>query len=800
MGSIWVKEFNSGLDTRRLPETVEGAALIRAVDGHINRGGQFEKRAAFVPAYSLPSGTVGLANTAGGLVVFGNASEPVGLPAGISYQRLQHPDGTTTLARSPSFDLYAGKVYAVGEFADGSLHHYYDEERVTDFGDGRARAAFRVVDGYTIPAASASGSFEVTGGSSGVGNQITDIAIDGVSIVSGPVAFAASNAATASGIAAEINSHTSSPDYSAAAAGQTVTVTAVSTGATVNGKEILVTVGGDVTVGNSALMSGGASASASSLSSLTVDGVPIISGPVSWVTSNSGAASAIAAEINSHTSSPDYTATAVGDQVNIIAADAGTSSNGLVVAYTTASGLSLTPGSGFALSGGGDPVLAVAATTTFDITGGTSGSGNQITSVAVNGVTITSAAVAWATSNDATASALAANIAAHTSSPNYTASATGSTVTITAATAGTASNGLAVVVTVGGTVTASSPAALSGGVDAEAAFVPGSFVKTIGSRVHCVSGSNSHFSGIGQPTKWTTDATGAGFIDMSTQTSGAENLVALAEYQKYVAVFSERVIQIWSYDSDPTNNAKIQVLNNTGTASPRSVTQFGDSDLFYCDESGLRSLRARDSSNAAATTDIGVPVDTAIVAKLNTLTEAERAKVIGLIEPRDGRFWLIMKDVIFVFSYFSGSKISAWTTYEPGFVVDDAIVFGRRVYLRSGDDIYVFGGSGSSLTYDSTEAKADLPYLDGNDPAREKTFEGVDVAVRGQWEVKAAFVPTNDTVADTGPLVYQTTYGDQRVPLVGKSTHVSLRFTSKGAGPATLGAVVIHYSGDADAD
>ena len=81
MGTIWVKEFTGGLDVRRLPETTPGGVLVRGADGHITRGGEFEKRAAFVKAYNNLTGTVGLARTSTGLVVFGNAPRPF-LPAG----------------------------------------------------------------------------------------------------------------------------------------------------------------------------------------------------------------------------------------------------------------------------------------------------------------------------------------------------------------------------------------------------------------------------------------------------------------------------------------------------------------------------------------------------------------------------------------------------------------------------------------------------------------------------------------------------------------------------------------------
>lgn len=86
--------------------------------------------------------------------------------------------------------------------------------------------------------------------------------------------------------------------------------------------------------------------------------------------------------------------------------------------------------------------VAVAATGTVTLTGGASGSINSVT---VNGVTITSGSVAFATDLSTTATNLAANITAHTSTPNYTAVAVGAVVTITAVTTGTSVNGFAVV-------------------------------------------------------------------------------------------------------------------------------------------------------------------------------------------------------------------------------------------------------------------------------------------------------------------------------------------------------------------
>jgi hypothetical protein len=89
--------------------------------------------------------------------------------------------------------------------------------------------------------------------------------------------------------------------------------------------------------------------------------------------------------------------------------------------------------------------IAVSATATVTLTGGAAGSVDMIT---VNGVNVMSGSVAFATSLSVTATAVAANITAHASVPEYTAAAVGAVITISAASAaGTTPNGFVVAVT-----------------------------------------------------------------------------------------------------------------------------------------------------------------------------------------------------------------------------------------------------------------------------------------------------------------------------------------------------------------
>ena len=77
------------------------------------------------------------------------------------------------------------------------------------------------------------------------------------------------------------------------------------------------------------------SGAAGSINDITVDGVSIMSAPVSYTTSLAVTATAVAANITAHTSVPNYTAVAVGAAVNITASAAGSASNGNIIVSAT---------------------------------------------------------------------------------------------------------------------------------------------------------------------------------------------------------------------------------------------------------------------------------------------------------------------------------------------------------------------------------------------------------------------------------------------------------------------------------
>lgn len=530
--------------------------------------------------------------------------------------------------------------------------------------------------------------------------------------------------------------------------------------------------------------------------------------------------------------------------------------------------------SAFSPSGGGplpatevvvgvDPTPAVAATASFDVTGGTADPGaNQVASVRLDGYDLTGSGVDHTGNNDTTAQAVAAAI--NGGSLAYTASVSGATVTIEAPQElGAGANGRVLEVDVSGDVTVANVSNMAGGQDAtagvksrwevtfpdpvvlediyvvqvEEALAGGGStllaqsgltgrssgvpvtVRALGQKMYAVVGAQLYFSGfrggydganqtpaLPDPTAWInfdnqTDeyVIGAGVINLAEQVAFSEDAVGLGVYQGRLAVFSERSIQIWRMDPDPDLNVLEQVLLNIGAIAPQSIVEYGDEDIFFLSDTGIRSLRARDSSNSAATTDVGSPIDEELTQYMRTIPTNWVESAVAVVEPRDGRYLLAVGKRVYVFSNFPGSRVSAWSRYELEFtnadeVVSQWAVADGRLYYRTSRSRFFRYGDRDGETYDSSPVTVELPLLDAGNPAGHKTLRGIDLGIEGTWNVEIASEPNNPDARELIGTATESTYGSaRRVPANAVSTHFSLLLTNEDEGPAVLANAIIHY-------
>lgn len=327
------------------------------------------------------------------------------------------------------------------------------------------------------------------------------------------------------------------------------------------------------------------------------------------------------------------------------------------------------------------------------------------------------------------------------------------------------------------------------------------------SKLYATDGENARFCTVNDPLNWT-DGAGAGIIDVTTEDADSDDLVGLERYYNLLALFARNVVQIWAMDPDPANNTLTQTLGNIGLITPQAVTRYGNGDVLFLSNTGIRSLRARDSSNAASLNDVGSAVDNLIAQRRAMLTDATAEKIKAMVDPLSGRYWLVWGSETIVLSTFPNTKINAWSKFSFGYEVDYATAAGSRIALRSGEDLLLYGAgpqqgvnpfdptSQTGLNvenYDATEAVVETPRMDASDPATSKTWTGLDVSCEGTWDVYVN--PTTDEGAEWTQVatVADHTWQKGRVGIDMTGTHMGVRFVSKNAGKASISNMALHY-------
>lgn len=332
----------------------------------------------------------------------------------------------------------------------------------------------------------------------------------------------------------------------------------------------------------------------------------------------------------------------------------------------------------------------------------------------------------------------------------------------------------------------------------------GTSVLTFKQKMYSTAASNLYFCALNAPTQWIS-GTDYGFINMASQVAGQEILNVAEEYQGLMVIFSKNNIRIWSISEDSSANVFIQTLQNTGTLAPRSVTAYGANDVFYLAASGIRSIKARDSSNAAYVSDVGTPIDTHIRDFMQTLTEEEAAGAVGVVDPIDGRFWLGVKNRIYVLSYFPSAKISGFSYYDVDFDIKNFVRAGDNIYVRgTADDgvdyLYLYGGLTGETYADAGEDEflIELPFFSAKDPAGNKQLLGFDIVGINKWKVDLLPDPNNDDAKIYLGEAEGVTYGQPRFGVQDTTPLFALTLTCNEAGPATLSALAMHYEGTFD--
>ena len=307
-------------------------------------------------------------------------------------------------------------------------------------------------------------------------------------------------------------------------------------------------------------------------------------------------------------------------------------------------------------------------------------------------------------------------------------------------------------------------------------------------------------SAVNDPTKWPYTGhayTGATTIGTGNASGALAYITGLGAYLDDVAVFSAVGVQVWSMDPDPTKNARRRFIPNTGTRAGRSILAWGNDDLLYLAENGIRSLQSADSSGRARMADVGSPIDPIIQSAIAEATDLQIEQAQAVVDPVSGRFMLSLGNKIYVLSDFPHARIRAWSVWDLEFNVDYMTVAGRRVYLRSGDTVYCYGGLGNNQWPAAGEAPVivETPFYDAGTPGHKKTFRGFDAALENEWRVQILLDPNRRASQFNIGRLSGITYAREDTGGFGQTSHMAVRMTCSEAGKASIANILLHYDG-----
>lgn len=346
------------------------------------------------------------------------------------------------------------------------------------------------------------------------------------------------------------------------------------------------------------------------------------------------------------------------------------------------------------------------------------------------------------------------------------------------------------------------------------------FCFTFNNKVYALSGPDVLFSAVALPTIWNDpNASFNGFIALTDYWATTENLVAASPYQGRLAFFSRWTVQIFIVDANPANWQQAQVMPNMGTLAPLSVQSLGDLDVLFLSDTGIRSLRVRDSSLYAFVNDIGSPIDLLVTTSLQSNTSTANAAACSVVDPQSGRFWCYLNGTIYVLSYYPSAKITAWATYLPTYVstlgagtvtatITQFMVFQGQVYglasSSEGTVVLQYGGSNGNA-YDTTVASVMTPWLDMKKPGTRKTVKGFDGALTdGTWTISGGMNPASENIVnglDTNlEQLFQggVTFQKGQIPWSDDGYHMRISAVSSGSGYALLSSLVFEYEENED--
>lgn len=304
-----------------------------------------------------------------------------------------------------------------------------------------------------------------------------------------------------------------------------------------------------------------------------------------------------------------------------------------------------------------------------------------------------------------------------------------------------------------------------------------------------VDGDVVRFCAAGRPRDWSSEQD-AGFLPTGMNARGDRIATALGIQRSRLAVLTRDSCQLWTIDPDPASMGLYDMCN-VGSSFPKTVCNVSN-DLYFLSDYGVRSITTQAYTENLVDQDVGSPIDKLVI------PEIENAEVAGIV-PRSfyfygtGQYVLCFGNHLFVYSISKTSKIAAWSEYFLNFEVEAVAELGKKLYIRSGDDVYLLDENVSTDGGMQYEVLVELPWMDMKKPGELKMIQGIDAVLEGSAWISLAYDSRDPDARTPEVLIKGNTRPLGMIPIPCCGTEISIRLRNYDDKGFKLNALSMYY-------
>jgi hypothetical protein len=263
-------------------------------------------------------------------------------------------------------------------------------------------------------------------------------------------------------------------------------------------------------------------------------------------------------------------------------------------------------------------------------------------------------------------------------------------------------------------------------------------VVKLSQKIYAKKGGDVAFCATALPRNWTL-ALDSGTISSATNAAGSDVVTALGNFNNDLAIFFADGIQVWHVDPDPRLNSLKSASNSAGTVFAKAGQTLAQ-DFIFLAKAGFRSLSVAILTSNLQENDVGSAID-----KLRSeILDTDDPTVIYF--PALGQLLCFNGAKVYAYSFSRSNKLSAWSTFEFPFSIDDVAVLNSELYARSGNIVYRFDKTVFNDDGVFPLVEVEMYYQDGKSPGIEKMFIGFDAVVTGTPKVAFRYDPRDETL------------------------------------------------------